>query len=119
MGMGGYHYSFTTKNGQKVYYAAVVYAEGTNGIDFTGDPLKNMSIAATHEWFEAVTDPDVNNGRLGWYDQQYGEVGDIPITTSPALKDSFGTIGGFTVQKEWSNRDGRSEITPKRRPADP
>ncbi|NDC39068.1 MAG: hypothetical protein EBZ48_13645 [Proteobacteria bacterium] len=115
MGMGGYHHSFTANNGQKVYYAAIAYAEGGNGISFTPDPLKNMSIAATHEWFEAVTDPDVNNGRLGWYDQQYGEVGDIPIATSTRLKDTFGFIGGFAVQKEWSNRDGRSELTPRSR----
>lgn len=115
MGMGGYHYSFTTQSGEKIYYAAVAYSEGGNGIDFTGDPLKNISIAATHEWFEAVTDPDVNNGRLGWYDKRYGEVGDIPIATSDSLKATYGTIGGFAVQKEWSNRDGRSELTPARR----
>jgi len=29
--------------------------------------------------FEAVTDPQVNAGTLGWYDDQNGEIGDIPV----------------------------------------
>lgn len=113
-GMGGYHGSFDAPTGQRIYYAAIAYADRGNGVGFTRSPTDNMSIAATHEWAEAATDPDVNNGTPGWYDEQYGEVGDIPIVLGESLKDDFGRIGGFAVQKEWSNRDGVAELEPER-----
>lgn len=111
-GIGGYHMSYNTADGKKVYYSAIVFAEGKNGIDFDGNPQDNISIASSHEWSEAVTDPDVNNGKLGWYNDTYGEIGDIPIMMGMPLSEVYGRLDGFAVQKEWSNKDGKAEIVP-------
>ena len=71
-----------------------------------------MNSIGSHEWSEVVTDPDVNNGVLGWYDERLGEVGDIPINLGMPISKVFGRVHGFAVQKEWSNKDGRSEVRP-------
>ncbi len=120
-GLGGYHGSFMGANGKPIHYAAVVYGQGNNGIDFDGRPKDNLSIVASHELTETVTDPDVeqvNNGaplsKLGWYDNNYGEIGDIALDTTqdPTLRNVWGRMDGFAVQKEWSNQDGKEEIGP-------
>ena len=110
-GMGGYHGSFTSKNGKKAYYAAIVYPTDGNGVPFTANPTDNITIAASHEWTEAVTDPDVNAGTPGWYDKSFGEIGDIPINQGMSLKNAFGRIKGFAVQKEWSNKKNAAVIS--------
>lgn len=109
-GMGGYHSSFDLADGRRIYYAALVYSKGDNGIDFTGTPRQNIGITASHEWTEAVTDPDVNHGTLAWYDRRYGEISDIPINLGLPLKKVFGRIGRYLAQKNWSNKDGCVEI---------
>ncbi len=111
-GVGGYHMSFDTKDGKRIYYAVVAYSKDDNGIDLTGRPVDNMTITASHEWAEAATDPDVNNGKLGWYDDRYGEVADIVIDLATKAKDIYGTEGGFAVQREWSEHDRRIELSP-------
>jgi hypothetical protein len=56
----------------------------------------------------------VNAGTLGWYDDQNGEIGDIPVAMYNAgriaetdyldiLQGADGTK--YIVQKEWSNQD--------------
>ncbi len=120
-GLGGFHGSYTdSKTGKEVYYAVIAYSKGSNGIDFNGNPQDNNSIVASHEWSEAATDPDVglvnrtgNGNKLGWYDNNFGEVGDIPINISndPNLRDVWGKEGGFAFQKEWSNKDNRPMLT--------
>jgi hypothetical protein len=122
-GLGGYHGSFMGADGKPVYYAAIVYGQGKNGIDFDGNPEDNQSIVASHEWSEAATDPDVDKviagapeyKNLGWYDLQYGEIGDIAIDTSKDanLRDVWGKMDGFAYQKLWSNVDGRTELGAK------
>ncbi len=111
-GLGGYHGSFDL-NGKRVYYAAIVYSKGSNGIDFGSSPRDNISIVASHEWTEAATDPDVNNGQLGWYDDNLGEVADIPINQGLDLDEVYGRLGKYAVQKIWSNIDGRNELSAK------
>ena len=111
-GVGGYHGSFDLSDGKRVYFAVIAYSQGDNGIPFTANPRDNNSIVTSHEWVEAATDPDVNNGKLGWYDQRYGEIGDIPINQGLPLEKVWGRIGKYAVQKEWSNADGCSEILP-------
>ena len=112
-GIGGYHSSFDLRDGGRVYYAVIVYSEGQNGANISGKPLDNVTITSSHEWAEAATDPDVNNGRLGWYDRTYGEVGDIPIRIANSRDDIFDMVNGYAVQKDWSNRDKRAEIVPQ------
>src|SRR5262249_38303159 len=117
-GLGGYHGSYTDPNtGKQVYYAVIAYSKGNNGIDFDGNHKDNISITSSHEWSEAATDPDVavanrtgqTSGVLGWYDNNYGEIGDIAIniSNSPSLSDVWGKVGSFAFQKEWSNKNNR------------
>lgn len=72
--------------------------------------------AASHELAEAITDPQVDRGEtIGWYDDQNGEIGDIPDALYAAgriseteLRDTLKGADGteYVVQKEWSMRDG-------------
>ena len=111
-GLGGFHGSYIDEaSRQRVYYAAIAYAEGSNGIHFTSNSVDNISIAASHEWSEVVTDPNVNAGRLGWYDKTFGEIGDIPISMGYRLSDLWGRVDGCAVQKEWSNAAKRPVLS--------
>jgi hypothetical protein len=111
-GLAGYHGSMDGR-----YYAVSVYSEGTNGIAAFDAPWKNVCATLYHELQEARTDPDVEDAirtgdskYLGWYSPRGGEIGDIPIVTSPLhdvmrevpLADGNGTV---PVQLMWSNRD--------------
>lgn len=111
-GMGGYHMSFDTPDGRRLYYAAIAYSTADNGIDITGKPLDNITVTSSHEWAEAATDPDVNNGKLGWYDERYGEVADIVIDIAQTPSQVFGRLDGFAVQREWSEKQHRTVLTP-------
>ena len=141
-GLGGFHSSVSV-NGREVLYAAMAYPKrtvtGTNGIDFAGNSSDDLSIAESHEITEAVTDPDVelavrmrDRSKLAWYDDVTrwgfprsqvhvgkGEIGDITVLNAElhgdrALRSTWGRSEGFAFQKEWSNRDGVSELAPKR-----
>lgn len=111
-GLGGYHGSVAGR-----YYAVSVYSEGTNGIVAFDAPWKNVCATLYHELQEARTDPDVEDAirtgeskYLGWYSPRGGEIGDIPIATSPLhdvmrevpLADGSGTV---PVQLMWSNKE--------------
>jgi hypothetical protein len=86
-------------------YAVIAYPQET----------WRLTKTASHELAEAVTDPQVNAGTLGWYDDNNGEIGDIPVAQYNAdqiaetdyldiLEGADGTE--YIVQKEWSNQDG-------------
>ncbi|MBX7143464.1 MAG: hypothetical protein K1X79_03360 [Oligoflexia bacterium] len=111
-GLGGYHSSFDSKQFGRIYYAVVVYGSTGNGIPFSANPRDNITVTASHEWTEAATDPDVNNGELGWYDANYGEVSDIIMDMGGPLSQAYGSVNGYKVQKNWSNRDQRFEVRP-------
>ena len=130
-GLGGFHGNVTARDGHPVYYAVVVYSQRTagrvNGIDFTGQPIDNVTITESHEITEAVTDPDVGLAIetgdphwLGWYDDTTpvrrrdgtavldgmgrpmrgkGEIGDIPVLNAELEGDSM--LSGV-----WGRRDG-------------
>ena len=75
-----------------------------------------LTITASHELAEAVTDPEPTGSSLGWYDEQNGEIGDIPvsmyyagmITESGYVDHLQGPDGSrYAVQKVWSNYDSR------------
>lgn len=63
----------------------------------------------SHEMYEAITDPDVNNGTLGWYNSSKGEIGDI-------CRSYYGNVGlngtTYDIQKEWSNRYSACSFSP-------
>jgi hypothetical protein len=122
-GLGGYHGSVTV-NGKTVYYSAIAYSKGSNGIDFTGGNAQdNISITESHEISEAVTDPDVeiasktnDMSKLGWMDMNNGEIGDIEVNDAAPgtpLSSMYGSMDGYAVQKIWSQKDGTNEISAK------
>ncbi|MCU1279948.1 MAG: hemagglutinin protein [bacterium] len=101
-----YHASYTTSAGQLVRYGVMPDMDAAGcmgGCGPTGFP--GLTDVSSHELIEAVTDPD--NG-TGWYDangtQQTncGEIGDI-CAVGGTMETAV--IGGFTVQKEWSNKN--------------
>lgn len=121
-GLGGYHGSVAA-GPSTVYYAVGVYSETkggvTNGIPAFPQPWQSVVGTFYHEINEWRTDPDVESasgtnasGVLGWYSQQYGEIGDIPITEAGgnlsevfvqvSLADGSGTV---PVQLMYSNYD--------------
>jgi hypothetical protein len=118
-GLGGFHSSVSV-NGREVYYSAIVYSQRGNGLDFAGEPRKNVTIAASHEVSEAVTDPDVevanrtgDRRKLGWYDDVTGkgEIADVPVDDE-GLR-AWGYSDGFAFQKLWSEKDQRNELAPR------
>jgi hypothetical protein len=60
--------------------------------------LDGVSIVEGHEFAESQTDPHPSNG---WYNFQYGEIGDI--CAWQGLADTTLSTGKFAVQPLWSN----------------
>jgi len=71
----------------------------SHGCGGTSDPFKNMGEVASHELVETVTDPDGGSSWLDPSSQSCGEIGDICAGIA-------GTAAGYTVQKQWSNKQG-------------
>jgi len=120
-GLGGFHGSYADASGKPVYYAAIAYSDTKgNGINFDGNSQDAINITESHEWMEAMTDPDVNStipGRgLGWYDDKdNGEIGDLMMPQQlqkglPISQSFQKDAGGFMQQHEWSNKDKMFEI---------
>jgi hypothetical protein len=83
-GILGYHTAFVGTGGAPIRYAVVVTPGGAAGNSVLPEAtaaIDQLTAVTSHEVAEAVTDPDinsnVNNGRLGWFDPQRGEIGDI------------------------------------------
>jgi hypothetical protein len=93
------------------------YVPGSDGFAYAVIPYETkndprvMTVYASHELAEAVTDPQPTRKTLGWYDDNNGEISDIPVSLFAAgmigqsdlidvLHASDGTI--YLVQKAWS-----------------
>jgi hypothetical protein len=85
----GYHNSI----GDSIFYAVMPYA-GCNGCLGQMTPFDALTGTSSHELCEAITDAVPGTG---WYDDTYGEIGDICAW-------KFKKIGQYTVQLEWSNK---------------
>jgi len=87
----GYH-DATSDN---IFYAVMPYpgCSGCTGGLTVADALTSTS---SHELCEAITDPVPGQG---WYDDNNGEIGDICAWKTR-------TLGGYTIQLEWSNSAG-------------
>jgi hypothetical protein len=117
-GLGGYHGSIHTNNGDTIYYAIGVYSEklangSENGIAIFDQPWKNVVATFYHELNEARTDCDVEDAIragndpsavkfLGWTSKQGEECGDFPVfENGNALSKVFQEVqlssGGGTV----------------------
>ncbi len=80
----------------KIFYAVMPYpdcAGCAGGLSI----LDALTTTISHELCEAITDPIPGTG---FYDDQNGEIGDICAWQTKQL-------GGYAVQLEWSNRQGR------------
>jgi hypothetical protein len=121
-GLGGYHGSAQI-GGQTVLFAVAVYSDESNGeingIPVWPDSWKNMVATMYHELNEARTDPDVeasmrdqDDSLLGWYADNVGEIGDIPMNeagqdlTKVMVEVALLAGGTAPIQLMWSNEVG-------------
>lgn len=102
------YHSATQYNGQLVSYTNMPYAPdagGNCGANFIQPPNdesgtdEGMTIVLGHEYGESVTDP---NPPTAWYNQLYGEIGDICAWTD-IENDTFKNGTVFTAQPMFSN----------------
>jgi hypothetical protein len=112
-GILGYHGAFAghdaAGNAAVIRYAVVAYPGGTVGNGSLGtSAIDQLTAVTSHELAEAVTDPDVNFGRLGWYDRFRGEIGDITENNPNA----YVRLDGFLVQEVADRNDQLLSITP-------
>jgi hypothetical protein len=87
----GYH-----DNDAGTYYAVMPFPD-CDGCLGSLTQLDALTTTSSHELCEAVTDPIPGEG---WYDDSNGEIGDICAWQTK-------TLGGYTVQLEWSNSSER------------
>jgi hypothetical protein len=87
----GYHDAI----GNDTFYAVMPFP-GCAGCSSNFSTLDALTVTASHELSEAITDPIPGQG---WYDGQNGEIGDICAWKTKK-------IGQYTVQQEWSNSRG-------------
>jgi hypothetical protein len=107
-GILGYHTAFAGANGAPIRYAVVVSPGGAAGNSVLPEATTatdQLTAVTSHELAEAVTDPDinsnVNNGRLGWFDPQRGEIGDV-VENNP---NAFVRLNGRLVQEVADRND--------------
>jgi MYXO-CTERM domain-containing protein len=93
----------STQRGRYSVIPDVTKAPCAGGCGSSTNQFNNLTSVSSHELIEAVTDPDDNSA---WVDQTTGcgEIGDI-------CNAQQGTIGSYTVQKEWSNSQGACIVT--------
>jgi hypothetical protein len=87
----GYHDAISNE----IWYAVMPFPD-CSGCTSNLSSLDALTVSASHELCEAITDPIPGEG---WYDNQNGEIGDICAWQTKQL-------GKYTVQKEWSNQAG-------------
>ena len=87
----GYHDAI----GQNTFYAVMPFPD-CSGCSSSLASFDALTVTASHELCEAITDPVPG---AGWYDNQNGEIGDICAWQTKK-------VGPYTVQKEWSNKAG-------------
>jgi hypothetical protein len=85
----GYHDAINNN----IFYAVMPYP-GCAGCLGGAAAFDALTSTTSHELCEAITDPIPGQG---WYDDNNGEIGDICAWQTR-------TLGGFTIQLEWSNK---------------
>jgi hypothetical protein len=122
-GILGYHTAFLGANGAPIRYAVVVSPGGAahnSVLPEATTAVDQLTAVTSHELAEAVTDPDinsnVNNGRLGWFDPQRGEIGDIEENNPNAF---VRMADGHLVQEVADKNDQLLSIFPAAPPTTP
>jgi len=85
----GYHDAINNS----IFYAVMPYPGCAGCLGGIAD-FDALTSTTSHELCEAITDPVPGQG---WYDDNNGEIGDICAWQTR-------TLGGFTIQLEWSNQ---------------
>ena len=88
----GYH----NNADNKTFYAVMPYPDCTGCLG-GNKAFEALTGTSSHELCEAITDPIPGSG---WYDDNYGEIGDICAW-------KFKTLNGYNVQLEWSNKKNK------------
>src|SRR5262249_3642797 len=110
---GGYHNSYSypgnTGTGGSIPASTVQYSV----VPRCDSSIDTTTVAASHEYIEAATDPEVGAGTAFYMQDQLwslegGEVGDLCETG----KNSSTTESGFTVQRIWSNKAAKASHDP-------
>lgn len=78
------------------FYAVMPYPD-CSGCQGGMNSLDALTGTSSHELCEAITDPIPGSG---WYDDHYGEIGDICAW-------KFKSLDGYNVQLEWSNKHNK------------
>ncbi|HEY2744810.1 MAG TPA: hypothetical protein VGL86_09315 [Polyangia bacterium] len=94
-----YHNGWDHTSSQRGRYSVipdVTKSPCAGGCGNSATQFNNLTSVSSHEMIEAVTDPDDNSAWVDTSSQSCGEIGDI-------CNAQQGTIGSYTVQKEWSN----------------
>jgi hypothetical protein len=101
----GYHSDFAGHDAfgsiVDIRYAVIAYPGGTVGnASVSGvSAITDLTEVASHEIAEAATDPDVDSGVIGWYDDVLnGEVADI-------TNQRFVMLDGYAVQRVADSHD--------------
>jgi len=101
---GSYYYRASTSSPYlPVYYAMIPdLADGACPTGCGANPVEvnNLFSVMSHEIIESATDPDVDY-HLAWYDDQFGEVGDICNAVQGAVVGGDGLT--YVVQAGYSN----------------
>jgi hypothetical protein len=114
-GFGGYHEMFVPDGGTEALIYGVI-ATCPNSSGFGPSEADGVSLAASHEFMEAATDPDPvgsNGADRTWafsdflqpWAWNFGEVGD-PCTGAPTQETT--DAGTFLAQRIWSNTAARN-----------
>jgi hypothetical protein len=85
----GYHDAINNS----IFYAVMPYPSCAGCLGGAAD-FDALTSTTSHELCEAITDPIPGQG---WYDDNNGEIGDICAWQTR-------TLGGYTIQLEWSNK---------------
>ena len=98
-GVLGYHGAFggrdSAGHAATIRYAVIAYPGGTVGNSSMGvSAVDQMTSVSSHELAEAVTDPDVNYAKMGWYDPRLGEIADMTENNPKANV----RLNGYLVQ---------------------
>jgi hypothetical protein len=88
----GYHDAINNS----IFYAVMPYPGCAGCLGGLAD-FDALTSTTSHELCEAITDPIPGQG---WYDDNNGEIGDICAWQTR-------TLGGYTIQLEWSNKAGK------------
>jgi hypothetical protein len=95
----GYHNAFTDAAGAPAYYAVIPYQTSPNASIGGVSEFQSLTTVASHEFAEAVTDPDT---QTGWRDYAGtgNEVGDFATQLPPVY------LNGYAVQELYSDQAG-------------